>query len=152
LARTALLFLFAWEIMSLAAFFLVTYEEERPEARRAGWVYLIAAHLGVAFLIALFTLLGRQAGGLRFADFAAVPAPRPVLAGVLFVLAVIGFGAKAGLVGLHVWLPEAHPAAPSPVSALMSGVMIKMGIYGLLLVFGFLGAPALWWGPLLAAA
>ncbi len=149
LAGTAFLFLFAWEIMSLAAYFLVTFEHERAEVRRAGWAYLVAAHLGVAFLLAVFLLLGRQTPDLTFASFAAAAPPGAVLAGVLFVLMVVGFGAKAGLVPLHVWLPEAHPAAPSHVSALMSGVMIKMGIYGMLRVLGFLGEPAGWWGPAL---
>jgi formate hydrogenlyase subunit 3/multisubunit Na+/H+ antiporter MnhD subunit len=150
LARSALLFLLAWEIMSVAAYFLVTFEQERPEVRQAGWIYLIATHLGVAFLFALFTLLGHQAGSLDFAAFAAMAAPDPGWASLLFGLALVGFGTKAGLVPLHVWLPEAHPAAPSHVSALMSGVMIKMGLYGLLRVLTFLGAPALWWGPTLA--
>jgi formate hydrogenlyase subunit 3/multisubunit Na+/H+ antiporter MnhD subunit len=150
LARTAVLFLVAWEVMSLSAYFLVTFEHEKGEARRAGWVYLIATHLGVAFLIAVFALLGRQAGGLDFAAFAAMPAPGATTAGLIFALALVGFGAKAGLVPFHVWLPEAHPAAPSHVSALMSGVMIKMGLYGLLRVLSFLGPPAPWWGPTLA--
>jgi formate hydrogenlyase subunit 3/multisubunit Na+/H+ antiporter MnhD subunit len=149
LAGTAFLFLFAWEIMSLAGYFLVTFEHDRAEVRRAGWVYLVAAHLGVAVLLAAFVLLAGHAGDVAFAAFAASGPPGPVLAGVLFVLTVIGFGTKAGLVPLHVWLPEAHPAAPSHVSALMSGVMIKMGIYGMLRVLGFLGEPAWWWGPTL---
>jgi formate hydrogenlyase subunit 3/multisubunit Na+/H+ antiporter MnhD subunit len=149
-ARTAVLFLMAWEVMSLSAYFLVTFEHEKAEVRRAGWIYLVATHLGVAFLIAAFALLGRQAGGLEFESFAAMPAPGAAAAGIIFVLALVGFGAKAGLVPFHVWLPEAHPAAPSHVSALMSGVMIKMGLYGLLRVVGFLGPPAAWWGPTLA--
>ncbi len=147
LARTALLFLVAWEVMSTAAYFLVTFEHEKAEVRRAGWIYLIATHLGAAFLIAAFVLLGRQAGSLEFSAF------RPVSAGwsgLIFVLALVGFGTKAGLVPFHVWLPEAHPAAPSHVSALMSAVMIKMGLYGFLRTLTFLGPPALWWGPTLA--
>lgn len=146
LARTALLFLVSWELMSLSAFFLVTFEHEQAEVRRAGWIYLVATHLGVAFLIAAFVLLGRRAGSLEFSAFLTM---RPLDArgsGLIFVLALIGFGAKAGFVPFHVWLPEAHPAAPSHVSALMSGVMIKMGLYGLLRVLSFLGPPAAWWG------
>ncbi len=150
LARTAYLFLAAWEVMSLSAFFLVTFEHEKAEVRRAGWVYLIATHLGVAFLIVAFALLGRLAGSLEFEAFRAMPAPGPAWAGLIFGLAVVGFGAKAGLVPFHVWLPEAHPAAPSHVSALMSGVMIKMGVYGLLRFLSFLGPPAAWWGLMLA--
>jgi len=149
-ARTAVLFLMAWEVMSLSAYFLVTFEHEKAEARRAGWVYLIATHLGVAFLIATFTLLGRQAGRLEFEAFQTMPPLGAGAAGVVFVLALVGFGAKAGLVPFHVWLPEAHPAAPSHVSALMSAVMIKMGLYGLLRILSFLGPPAPWWGPTLA--
>src|SRR5438874_1088168 len=149
-ARTALLFLVAWEVMSVAAYFLVTFEHEKAEVRRAGWVYLIAAHLGVAFLFLAFVLLGRHAGGLEFEAFRAMPALAAGSSGVIFVLALVGFGTKAGLVPFHVWLPEAHPAAPSHVSALMSGVMIKMGLYGLLRVLTFLGPPAPWWGVTLA--
>ena len=154
-ARTALLFLVAWEVMSVAAYFLVTFEHEKAEVRKAGWVYLIATHLGVAFLFLAFVLLGRNAGSLEFEAFVArcdacdawPPARRP---GLIFVFALVGFGAKAGFVPFHVWLPEAHPAAPSHVSALMSGVMIKMGLYGMLRVVTFLGPPAPWWGLTLA--
>jgi hydrogenase-4 component B len=151
LARTALLFLVAWEIMSLAAFGLVTFEHEQAEVRRAGWVYLIATHLGVAFLFLAFVLLGRSAGSLDFEALGNPPLLPAATAAIVFVLALIGFGAKAGLVPFHIWLPEAHPAAPSHVSALMSGVMIKMGLYGLLRILTFLGPPAPWWGATLAA-
>jgi hydrogenase-4 component B len=150
-SRTALLFLVSWEVMSLSAFFLVTFEHEKAEVRRAGWVYLVATHLGVAFLVGAFVLLGRYAGSLEFAAFESVPPPSRGWSGLIFLLALVGFGAKAGFVPFHVWLPEAHPAAPSHVSALMSGVMIKMGIYGLLRVLTFLGPPAEWWGLTLAS-
>ncbi len=149
-ARTAFLFLVAWEVMSISAYFLVTFEHEKAEVRKAGWVYLIATHLGAAFLFLAFMLLGRNAGSLEFAAFHHMPALAAGSSGLIFVLALIGFGAKAGFVPFHVWLPEAHPAAPSHVSALMSGVMIKMGIYGLLRVLTFLGPPAPWWGLTLA--
>jgi len=150
IARTVLLFLVAWEIMSVAAYCLVVFEHEKAAVRRAGWVYLIATHLGVAFLILAFLLLGQQAQSLEFKDFRDLPKLPSLLTGVIFVLALIGFGAKAGFVPFHVWLPEAHPAAPSHVSALMSGVMIKMGIYGLLRLLTILGPPAPWWGLTLA--
>jgi hydrogenase-4 component B len=150
-ARTALLFLVAWEIMSVAAYFLVTFEHEKADVRRAGWIYLIAAHLGVAFLFLAFVILGRHAGSLEFSAFRTLPALSAAWSATIFLLALVGFGAKAGLVPFHVWLPEAHPAAPSHVSALMSGVMIKMGLYGLLRVASFLGQPAQWWGLTLAA-
>ncbi|MCX7046060.1 MAG: proton-conducting transporter membrane subunit [Candidatus Sumerlaeota bacterium] len=151
-ARNAVLFLIAWEIMSVASFFLVTYDDEDADTRQAGWIYLIAAHLGVVFLMAMFVLLGRTAGSLDFERMAAVGAGGTLPAagaGLIFVLAIVGFGSKAGFVPFHVWLPEAHPAAPSHVSALMSGVMIKMGIYGILRVLTFLGYPPAWWGMVL---
>ena len=136
--------------MSLAAYFLVTLDHEKEEARRAGWVYLVATHLGVAFLFGAFLLLASHAQSQDFAAFRSLPALGVTASGVVFVLALIGFGAKAGLVPFHVWLPEAHPAAPSHVSALMSGVMIKMGIYGILRILTFLNPPAPWWGLTLA--
>jgi formate hydrogenlyase subunit 3/multisubunit Na+/H+ antiporter MnhD subunit len=149
-ARNAVLFLVSWEMMSVTAFFLVTFEHEKRDVRAAGWIYLVATHLGAAFLLAMFLLLGRQAHSLDFDDFAvAATNLAPAVTGLVFVLALIGFGAKAGFVPLHVWLPEAHPAAPSHVSALMSGVMIKIGIYGVLRTMMLLAKPAAWWGPVL---
>ena len=139
LARNVLLFLVAWEVMSLSSFFLVAFENEKSEVREASWTYLIATHLGTAFLLAMFLLLGRTAQAL---DFSQLGGLTPELAGLCFVFAVIGFGTKAGIMPFHVWLPEAHPAAPSHVSALMSGVMIKTGIYGILRILTFLGPPA----------
>ena len=147
-ARNGVLFLVAWEVMSVAAYFLVTFEHHRDEVREAGWTYLVATHLGTAFLLAMFLLMGRATGSLEF-DAMRPGAVPPALAGLLFCLAVVGFGTKAGLVPFHVWLPEAHPAAPSHVSALMSGVMIKTGIYGLLRVLLLLPSPPAWWGWLL---
>jgi formate hydrogenlyase subunit 3/multisubunit Na+/H+ antiporter MnhD subunit len=145
-ARNGVLFLVAWEAMALASFFLVTMEDEREAVRQAGWTYLIATHLGTAFLLVLFGLMGREAGSLDFDRFG--PSR---WASVFFLLALVGFGTKAGVWPLHVWLPEAHPAAPSHVSAVMSGVMIKTGIYGLVRVLTVLGPPPLWWGWLLIA-
>ncbi|HEV2434992.1 MAG TPA: proton-conducting transporter membrane subunit [Verrucomicrobiae bacterium] len=146
LARNAVLFLYAWELMAIASFFLVTFEHERQAVREAGWIYLVATHLGTAFLLAFFLLLGRETGSMDFDVWAQQGIHTQGLANVLFLLAVVGFGTKAGFMPLHVWLPEAHPAAPSHVSALMSGVMIKTGIYGLMRAFTFLGTPPLWWG------
>ncbi len=146
LARNAVLFLFAWELMAVASFFLVTFEHERQSVREAGWIYFVATHLGTAFLLAFFFLLARETGSMDFNVWAKQGIHTQGLAGILFLLAVIGFGTKAGFMPLHVWLPEAHPAAPSHVSALMSGVMIKTGIYGLIRTFTFLGTPPLWWG------
>lgn len=139
-ARNGVLFLVAWETMSLASFFLVTFDDAEPGVGAAGWIYLVATHIGTAFLIALFILMGREGGSQDFAAFAA-PAGS---AGLLFALALVGFGTKAGLFPMHVWLPEAHPAAPSPVSAVMSGVMIKTGIYGIVRTLAILGAVPGW--------
>jgi formate hydrogenlyase subunit 3/multisubunit Na+/H+ antiporter MnhD subunit len=150
-ARTVFWFFVAWEMMSLAAFFLVTFEHEREEVRRAGWVYIVTTQLGVAFLLSAFMLLSSHAGSGDFAGFRSLPTLTAGGAGIVFVLALIGFGAKAGLAPFHVWLPDAHPAAPSHVSALMSGVMIKIGLYGLLRVLTFLGPPVAWWGVVLAS-
>jgi hydrogenase-4 component B len=141
-ARNGVLFLISWELMSLASFFLVIFEDEQESVRRAAWTYLVAMHIGTAFLIAMFLLLGANADSLDFERLS----PGSTPSGVLFLLAVIGFGTKAGFIPMHVWLPEAHPAAPSHVSAVMSGVMIKTGIYGLLRTLTFLGEPAEWWG------
>ncbi len=151
-SRNAILFLIAWEVMALSSFFLVTHEHEKQHVRTAGWIYLVATHLGTAFLLALFVILGERAGSYEFSAFAkAGGAMPPVLAAVAFFFALIGFGTKAGFIPLHVWLPEAHPAAPSHVSALMSGVMIKTGIYGLVRLLACLGAPPAWWGWCLLA-
>jgi formate hydrogenlyase subunit 3/multisubunit Na+/H+ antiporter MnhD subunit len=149
-ARQALLFLVAWEVMTIASFLLVSFEHEDPAVRSAARTYLVASHLGAAFVFALFLLLGSAAGSLRFDAFAALRHSGALPAGLLFGLAVVGFGTKAGLVPLHVWLPEAHPAAPSHVSALMSGVLVKMGLYGILRVVTFLPPPPAWQGLLLA--
>lgn len=146
LARNGLLFLVAWEVMSLASFFLVLFEDKDESVSKAGWLYLIATHLGTAFLLVFFILLGAQSGSLDFDKMGKIA---PSLSSLLFLLAVAGFGTKAGFVPFHVWLPEAHPAAPSHVSALMSGVMIKTGIYGLIRTVTFLDTPPAWWGWLL---
>jgi len=141
-ARNGLLFLICWEVMSLASFFLVISDHGSETVRRAGWIYLIAMHLGTACLLLLFLFLGRQSGSLDFSRLSAESG----MAGLLYLLAVIGFGTKAGFIPVHVWLPEAHPAAPSHVSAVMSGVMIKTGIYGLVRTITFLGEAPSWWG------
>jgi hydrogenase-4 component B len=146
-------FLFAWEVMSLATAALVTTEHQSRDSRRAAFLYLVMSHIGTGCLVAGFLLLAGRAGSL------ALPA---VLAGNLvdgtarhgvFVLFLLGFGVKAGIIPLHVWLPEAHPAAPSSISALMSAVLITAGVYGLFRVCGFgLGVPDVRWGLTLVAA
>jgi hydrogenase-4 component B len=150
IATDALVFLMGWEAMSIASFFLVTFESDREDVRRAGWIYLVASHLGFAVIFFMFMLLGKPTGQIVFSAWTALPMPRAI-ANACFVLALVGFGAKAGLWPLHVWLPEAHPAAPSHVSSVMSGVMIKMGIYGILRTLDFLGQAPAWWGALVLA-
>src|SRR6516162_303706 len=146
LADDAYAFMVAWETMALSSYFLVTTQHGLPEIRRAGFLYLLIAHIGAIALLLAFGVM--QGGSWQF-TFDAMRAAHlaPAWAAVAFLLALFGFGAKAGLVPLHVWLPEAHPAAPSPVSALMSGVMLKTAVYGLLRVaFDLLSAPQWWWG------
>jgi hydrogenase-4 component B len=146
ISRNGILFLMSWEIMSLSSFFLVTFENERREVRRAGILYLMASQAGALLLFVLFALLNRNSGSFNFNSFHISYAKMPRTADLCFLLALLGFGTKAGFWPIHIWLPEAHPAAPSPVSAVMSGVMIKMGIYGILRTLLFLGTPPLWWG------
>ena len=130
--QNALLFLIAWEFMSFSSFFLVIFEQEKEETRRAGLYYLTAMQIGAGFLIAAFAWASALAGSLDFEAFRTV-LDRPAGASfVIFLLFLIGFGTKVGFVPLHTWLPRAHPAAPTGISALMSGVMIKTGIYGIL--------------------
>jgi formate hydrogenlyase subunit 3/multisubunit Na+/H+ antiporter MnhD subunit len=124
--------------MSISSFFLVCYDYEKEEVCRAGWLYFMATHLGAAFLFFFFQAAATQSGSLDFASFSALKSLSPTVTGGMFVLILLGFGAKAGLFPMHVWLPEAHPAAPSHVSALMSGVMIKTAVYGFLRMLTFL--------------
>jgi hydrogenase-4 component B len=153
LAADAFMFLLAWECMSLAPFFLVSLHDEEANVRAASWIYLVAAHLGALCLLALFALLSVQTGGeLSFSSFIQNGTQTAGSMGLIFFLALLGFGTKAGLIPLHVWLPEAHPVAPSHVSAFMSGAMIKAGAYGLLRILTFLGPPEEWWAYLLIAA
>jgi len=145
IARNGSLLLLGWVIMVLSAFFLVTTEDHKEEARLACWVYLVATHLATLCLFALFALL-RAAGG----SFAFVPLGQdsltPGMATAIFVLALAGLGIKAGLMPLQVWLPEAHATPPSHVSAMMSGVLIKMGVYGLVRVTSLIPHPPVEWG------
>ena len=150
-AANGMLFLFAWECMSLTSFFLVITEHNLAEAVEAGWTYLLATHLGAAFLFAFFLSASALSGSLEFASFRMLGQLSIPAASGLFLLLLVGFGSKAGVFPFHVWLPDAHPAAPSHVSALMSGVMVKTAIYGLLRLFSFLPAGPPWWGGLLMA-
>ncbi|HYT72644.1 MAG TPA: proton-conducting transporter membrane subunit [Gemmatimonadales bacterium] len=146
IARAAAPFLIAWEVMAVTAYLLVVLEHERSEVRRAGLIYLAVTHAGTLLLFALFATWAGDAGDLSFAALGRHP---PFMAGrgaMILVLALVAFGLKAGVVPFHFWLPEAHAAAPAHVSALMSGVVIKMGIYGLLRTVVLFGPPPPWWG------
>lgn len=147
LASNTILFLISWEVMALSSFFLVAFEYEKEEVRRASWTYMVASYLGTACLLPMFLILGTGSTSLDFDTFLKNISPQ--MANFCFILALIGFGTKAGIIPFHVWLPAAHPVAPSPVSALMSGIMIKTGIYGIIRTLTFLGMPPLWWGVLL---
>lgn len=151
IADDAYAFMVAWESMALSSYFLVTANHKMPRIRAAGFLYLVIAHVGAIAVLLAFGILQANTGDYTFANMR-LQQISPFWASVAFLLAVFGFGAKAGILPLHVWLPEAHPAAPSPVSALMSGVMIKMAIYGLLRVcFDLLHIQIWWWGVLLLA-
>lgn len=149
LADDGYAFMVAWETMALSSFFLVTSEHRHAEIRRAGYLYLLVAHIGAVGILLSFGVMAGSAGDYTFdamRDFSTLG----IWPTIAFLLALFGFGAKAGLLPLHVWLPEAHPAAPSPVSAMMSAVMLKTAIYGLLRVsFDLLHAQLWWWGALL---
>ena len=153
-AGSVLTFLLAWELMAVSSWLLVITEHDRPETVQGGLWYLAMAHMGMVALLAAFFLLGQDGSSgwtfeaLRAGAHRLAPGTRSMI----FLLVVVGFGSKAGLVPVHVWLPRAHPAAPSHVSALMSAVMVKLGLYGLLRVgLDLLGGGPSWWGVALIA-
>jgi hydrogenase-4 component B len=148
LAHDGVLFLLAWEVMALSAFFLVSTEDEEAASRQAGWVYFVATHVGTLSLFAMFAVMRSVTGSFGLGSIASTHLSSSA-ANALFVLAAIGFGLKAGLMPLHVWLPGAHANAPSHVSAVLSGVMLKMGIYGLVRMTALLPLPPVWWGATL---
>jgi len=143
LADDAFTFLVSWEFMSLSSWALVMAHHRDPENRHAGYVYIVMASFGTLSLLLGFGLLAGGGGGYSFDEMRSAPT---ALSGLVLILAILGAGSKAGLVPLHVWLPLAHPAAPSHVSALMSGVMTKVAVYGFIrIVFDLSGPPAWWW-------
>jgi hydrogenase-4 component B len=151
MADNVLTFLFAWEVMTLAAYLLVLTEHRQPSTVRAATWYIAVTHAGFAALLAMFLLLS---GGELSASFSSIRSAAPGLTvrTPIFLLALVGFGAKAGIIPLHVWLPMAHPVAPSHVSALLSGVVIKMGVYGFVrVVLDLLGGGPAWWGGVVLA-
>ena len=147
-AHTFVLFLIVWEIMALTSYFLVSFEHKEKENIRAGFLYFIMTHTGTAFILLSFILLYRATGSMDFTGMQLGNAAiSPALASTIFFTSLIGFGIKAGIMPLHIWLPSAHPAAPSQVSAMMSGVMIKTGIYMLIrMYFDILPPGPVWWG------
>lgn len=147
LADNGFFFLLAWELMSLLSYFLVVTEHEKMEVRHAGLFYLIMTHIGTAFIVVVFLIFFQSTGSFSFETFRQPGQPLPEgMRTLVFLTALVGFGTKAGIVPLHVWLPYAHPVAPSHVSAVMSGVMIKTAIYGLIRVyFDFFGGQFPWW-------
>lgn len=147
LADNGFFFLLIWELMSLLSYFLVVTEHEKAEVRYAGLFYVIMTHIGTAFIVVAFLIFFQSAGSFSFEAFRHPERPLPEgMRTLVFLLMLIGFGTKAGIVPLHVWLPYAHPVAPSHVSAVMSGVMIKTAIYGLIRVyFDFFGGQFPWW-------
>jgi hydrogenase-4 component B len=145
-AGSAVAFLLAWEVMAVSAYLLIMFEHDHENVRRSGLVYLVLTHVGTLGLLAMFISWGHAAGDFTFARFAAAGRSLPWAGAGILLLALVGFGIKAGVFPFHFWLPGAHAAAPSHVSALLSGVMLKMGIYGLLRVIMLVGTPPAWWG------
>jgi formate hydrogenlyase subunit 3/multisubunit Na+/H+ antiporter MnhD subunit len=151
LAADAFTFLVSWEFMSLASWALVVAHHRERDNLRAGYVYLLMASFGTLALLLAFGLLAGSEGNYLF-DAMRAAHPSAGLAAWILVLALVGAGSKAGVVPLHAWLPLAHPAAPSQVSALMSGVMTKVAVYGFIrIVFDLIGAPDWWWSLLVLA-
>ncbi len=149
LADDGYAFMVAWESMALTSFFLVTSEHRHAEIRRAGYLYLLVAHIGAVGILLSFGVMAGSTGDYTFDAMREFTADG-YWTSIAFLLALFGFGAKAGILPLHAWLPEAHPAAPSPISAMMSGIMLKTAIYGLLRVsFDLLYVQLCWWGVLL---
>ncbi len=145
LARDGISFLFAWEIMALSAYFLITTESRKAEVNQAGTLYMITTHIGTLGLFALFPLLKLLSGSWLLPASGSLDASTP-LASAVFLAALFAFGMKAGIMPLHVWLPSAHANAPSHISAVMSGVILKVGIYGLIRTISFFENVPLWWG------
>lgn len=147
-AQGAFSFLLAWEVMAIVSFLLVNHESEKKETWLAAYQYLVMTHIGTAAIMIAFFVVGSGSQGLNFVDLSRANLSESAQ-NIAFVAAFLGFALKSGLVPLHVWLPNAHPAAPSHVSALMSGVMLKVAVYGFgRFIFNFLGPVELWWGVL----
>lgn len=144
LADDAFMFMVSWELMSVSSYFLVIFQHENAANRRAGFLYILMAEIGALFILLGYSVLAAHGGSFEFANMRTAEL-NLLWSSIAFILALIGFGMKAGLVPLHVWLPEAHPVAPAHISALMSGVMLKVAIYGFIR-FTFDLLPAAHWG------
>ncbi|PIU41634.1 MAG: hypothetical protein COS99_04370 [Candidatus Omnitrophica bacterium CG07_land_8_20_14_0_80_42_15] len=149
--RNVFVFLIAWEIMSLVSYFLVVFDTKHEKSIQAGTIYIVMTHIGTAFLIAAFLIMFKYAHSFNFAAIkSACSLMPPQTRNIVFLFLLIGFGTKAGIVPLHIWLPYAHPQAPSHISSIMSGVMIKTAIYGIIrFVIFILGVNSSWWGVLI---
>lgn len=147
-SKHALAFLLGWELMALSAYFLVITEDNRTENRWAGWIYLISTHLGTLSLFALFSLWRWKTGSFAFLPISDNTMSFTLM-NVFFFLSILGFGLKAGIMPFHFWLPAAHATAPSHVSAILSGVVLKMGIYGLVRWLSLFPAPPHAWGSII---
>src|ERR1019366_5741936 len=145
-AQSVVAFLAMWESMAVAGYLLIIFEKDQVEARRAGFTYLVLTHVSTITLVGMFGAWGGGLSGVRFHDLALAVAAGHAPTGLILTLALLGFGIKAGAVPGHFWLPGAHAAAPSHVSAILSGVMLKTGIYGLLRVLTLIGSPPPAWG------
>ncbi len=150
-AKNLLVFLVFWEVMSLVSYFLVVFDTEHEKSIQAGMVYMVMTHIGTAFLIAAFMLMYKYANSFDYTAIKSACQLMPAQAkNIIFLLLLAGFGTKAGIVPLHIWLPYAHPQAPSHISSIMSGVMIKTAIYGIIRFITYiLGVQSSWWGILL---
>ena len=146
-ADNMIAFMFSWEMMSLSSFFLVIYDHQSPENRKAGYLYFVFSHVGAMFILAAFGIMYGYTGSFGFTS--ALPETAKIL---IFIFSFIGFGSKAGVFPFHVWLPHAHPAAPSHISAVMSGVMIKTGIYGIVRMYCVLDLHSLLFGEIVMIA
>lgn len=152
LASNVIAFLMCWETMSILSYFLVVFENDEKSSR-AGLTYAVMTHIGTVFIIILFLILSFYTKSTEFSVFKVLKTNVPATAkNIVFIFSLIGFGVKAGIMPFHYWLPIAHPAAPSNVSAIMSGIMIKTGIYGIIRVcIDILGKGEYWWGLIVLA-
>src|SRR5205814_330815 len=148
LAQNSVTFLIGWEGMAVSAFFLVGLEDRDEGTLAAAWLYIATSHVATLTLFALFAFLNHLNGTF---DFVVLHGATPAITAIVLIFSLIGFGMKAGIMPAHFWLPSAHAMAPSHVSAFMSGMVIKTGIYGLVRMGSLIPDPPVWWGATLLA-